>query len=172
MTPCIHHAHPTHAHACTHLGDDAVDEDDGDLLALLLDDAVVLAAPLRLGLLEGGLDLLPQLDVVHAARQPRVLVGLERREALAQVGRPLGVLLDVVGVRVLVDHEVVDLVDDDDRPAEDLVELPLEHLAHEEVVDARLEAVDHLRLRVEQVDAAADAEGLEEGPVRGEVALE
>ena len=50
-----------------------------------------------------------------------MLVGLERREALAQVGRPLGVLLDVVGVGVLVDHQVVDLVDDDDRPAEHLV---------------------------------------------------
>ena len=50
-----------------------------------------------------------------------MLVGLERREALAQVGSPLGVLLDVVGVGVLVDHQVVDLVDDDDRPAEHLV---------------------------------------------------
>jgi hypothetical protein len=58
---CIVHVHVhVHVHvARTHLGDDAVHEDDGDLLALLLDDAVVLAAPLRLGLLEGSLHLLP-----------------------------------------------------------------------------------------------------------------
>ena len=64
MCMCMLHV----ACACTDLGDDAVDEDDGDLLALLLDDAVVLAAPLRLGLLEGSLHLLPQRDVVHPAR--------------------------------------------------------------------------------------------------------
>ena len=40
--------------------------------------------------------------------------------ARLELRRALGVLLDVVGVWVLVDDEIVDLVDDDDRVAEDL----------------------------------------------------
>ena len=51
--------HARAVHACPYLGYDAVHEDDRDLLAVLLDHAVVLAALLRLRLLEGSLHLLP-----------------------------------------------------------------------------------------------------------------
>ena len=158
----------------THLGDLLVDEDDGDALAVLVDHAVVVALDLALRLAHRLLRLVPDLRVVHLLGH-QVLAALEHLEARLELRSALGVLLDVVRVGVLVDDEVVDLVDDDDGVAEDLVQLPLEHLAQEELIDPRLQAVHHLAVRVEQVvdaRAALDAERLEEGLVGRKVAVE
>lgn len=53
-----------------------------------------------------------------------------------------------------------------------LIELAFEHRAEEELVDARLETIHHLRVLIEQVHPATDAKGLEEGAVGGVVSLE
>ena len=85
--------------------------------------------------------------LVHACRHP--FASFERREAFDHARSVFPIGLHVVGIRTLIDDQIVDLIHDEHRAVQH--ELALHHVAQELLVDGRLEAVADLRVGVREI---------------------